>query len=690
VPLSVAILKRWEYLAFTECGLEASAKKRGVVSLQSPLQDHTNYNINVKEGLKVAGIPIGSDPFILKELKDLVHENVGNAYDAVHNLPDLQYQHLLNVNCGGNARTQHIWQTVRPDLAIQAAKEVDELTKEAIGQMLPKNALATDQVEQQCFRPLRHGGLGYRKSMNTTAAAYVGGFALAAHGPFGIGKIDPELMESINNPTNYETSILQFPSIFALHQAWLQLLNNERAMTLCKAAVADCLGPQRDIDENDDDYSRRCYKVRKQDNITFETAWKRKYILGINSASTTTPESLTQTLREITETQWQNMLQDNPSTIEIDRYDNPGMHPSIIGDLWDCGERKLQRLFSRLNEMEETELHLKSERTAQLQARLRGKLNQMANIPLQATPSRPQTRFSNEEWKTMLNDRLQIPMVMGLNIQHQLCQCKAQIGDGRHFRRCRISNGMMKIHDDIRDITLQMVRNAGLTATAEPRGLLPDNTTERPADIFIINWEIKTGSAKQKDLKIFSKHAIDLSFPLVDSDKHDAIQDIGNTVGVVANRKTLSKLNKVGTQAERTRRGNSLTMKQRCADQDINYWPIPVEGDGQTSTSFEAFINKVSDSASNVGHNPRCFKKRWTTTIACALAKKGAQMVNRRTSAEYKRLAGIPHSNLEIMSHPASLIPDLLGLDRNNYYHRFSNAYKTGKGNNTRRAFRNT
>ena len=162
---------------------------------------------------------------------------------------------------------------------------------------------------------------------------------------------------------------------------------------------------------------------------------------------------------------------------------------------------------------------------------------------------------------------------------------------------------MMKIHDDIRDITLQMVRNAGLTATAEPRGLLPDNTTDRPADIFIINWEIKTGNAKQKDLKIFSKHAIDLSFPLVDRDKHDAMQDIGNTVGVVANRKTLSKLNKVGTQAERTRRGNSLTMKQRCADQDINYWPIPVEGDGQTSTSFEAFINKVSDSASNVGHN---------------------------------------------------------------------------------------
>jgi hypothetical protein len=60
---------------------------------------------------------------------------------------------------------------------------------------------------------------------------------------------------------------------------------------------------------------------------------------------------------------------------------------------------------------------------------------------------------------------------------------------------------MLEIHDDLRDVTLQMVRNAGLTATVEPRELLPDNTTERPADIFIVNWEIiRTGSIKEKDL----------------------------------------------------------------------------------------------------------------------------------------------------------------------------------------------
>jgi hypothetical protein len=91
IPISVAILKRWEYLALTECGLEASPKKRGVVSLQTPLQNRIQFNINVKEGLKVAGVPIGSDSFVLKELQNVVNENVKNAFEAVENIPDLQY-----------------------------------------------------------------------------------------------------------------------------------------------------------------------------------------------------------------------------------------------------------------------------------------------------------------------------------------------------------------------------------------------------------------------------------------------------------------------------------------------------------------------------------------------------------------------------------------------------------------------
>ena len=53
---------------------------------------------------------------------------------------------------------------------------------------------------------------------------------------------------------------------------------------------------------------------------------------------------------------------------------------------------------------------------------------------------------------------------------------------------------MLKIHDGLRRETLKMVRSAGLTAVEEQQGLLQDNPLERPGDIFIINWEIKTGT----------------------------------------------------------------------------------------------------------------------------------------------------------------------------------------------------
>ncbi len=68
------------------------------------------------------------------------------------------------------------------------------------------------------------------------------------------------------------------------------------------------------------------------------------------------------------------------------------------------------------------------------------------------------------------------------------------------------------------------------------------------------------------------------------------------------------KLTNTGTQAEKNMRGNSLTMQQRCAAENVNYWPVPIEGDGQTSKSFDSFLNKVSDYASSEGHNSQCFK----------------------------------------------------------------------------------
>ncbi len=57
VPMATAILLRWEYLALSMCGLEASSKKRGVCSMQSILKTEDYYSIPIPDGLKVGGIP---------------------------------------------------------------------------------------------------------------------------------------------------------------------------------------------------------------------------------------------------------------------------------------------------------------------------------------------------------------------------------------------------------------------------------------------------------------------------------------------------------------------------------------------------------------------------------------------------------------------------------------------------------
>jgi hypothetical protein len=73
---------------------------------------------------------------------------VEHPFDAVNELPDLQYQHLLNLNCGGNSRAQHLWQTIRPVLAINGIKEVDNLTKKAISPMMAANAMDNAEIEK--------------------------------------------------------------------------------------------------------------------------------------------------------------------------------------------------------------------------------------------------------------------------------------------------------------------------------------------------------------------------------------------------------------------------------------------------------------------------------------------------------------------------------------------------------------
>ncbi len=80
VPMATAILFRWEYLALSMCGLEASPKKRGVCSLQSTLTTEDYYSIPTTDGLKVGGIPIGKDKYVITEIAKILTETVAKVY----------------------------------------------------------------------------------------------------------------------------------------------------------------------------------------------------------------------------------------------------------------------------------------------------------------------------------------------------------------------------------------------------------------------------------------------------------------------------------------------------------------------------------------------------------------------------------------------------------------------------------
>jgi hypothetical protein len=94
----------------------------------------------------------------------------------------------------------------------------------------------------------------------------------------------------------------------------------------------------------------------------------------------------------------------------------------------------------------------------------------------------------------------------------------------------------------------------------------------------------------------------------------------------VANKKATSKSNNIGSKQDQEKRSNDRFMSKRCELQGINYnyWPVPVEGDGQTSANFEAFLKTISDAASelrNPGHDSSSFKRKWKILLACKLAK---------------------------------------------------------------------
>ncbi len=142
---------------------------------------------------------------------------------------------------------------------------------------------------------------------------------------------------------------------------------------------------------------------------------------------------------------------------------------------------------------------------------------------------------------------------------------------------------------------------------------------------------------------------------------------------MVANKKAQEKSNNIGSKQDQEKRGNDRSMSKRCNLQGKNYWPVPVEGDGQTSANFEAFLKNISDAASelrNPGHNSSSFKRKWKILLACKLAKKSAQIAISCAINEYRRIAKVSEPDDELSLQSQMLVPDIVGASRSyrNWY----------------------
>jgi hypothetical protein len=643
IPLPLALTKRWQYLVQTMCGLRAK-KKQGVAGLgisQEKYGDPKRGGVQVQDGLEIAGTPIGSDEYVLDKLDDMVDEKVRLSYEAVGQIRKGQEQHLLQTQCCGNARVQHLWQVINPDLSKRARNQTDTLTLAAVKKTLGLSEYDDFQEssQQQVFLPQRFGGLGYRKAEDVVNSAFIGGFALAAFGDHKIYDIYPPLKDDIISP---ETS--ELPSMIALCSAWKEeILLTPRAKILAQAVAADALCPITQTEPGDDTpLNSPVIRVAERQDIQYELRWKMEHVMG----STLPEEVKSSTLNDqISERALENiviMTNDNVWTNARQRmYDSPELFPSLLQKWIQQGGSKMQKLFGRLRDGWRYLQFYSILPDQKAQARFKGTLSAIAAEPLRALPNNIERTYATDTFQWFLCNRIQCQQPSARDIALQYCGCipasraRYPILDGRHFRRCRYYNVMARIHDTIRDFFFMMVRAAGLTAVKEPLGLLPDNPDDKPADIYITGWKIP-GIEE-------TNHAMDFTCPLSES-MWDSItlevkKERATVVGAMGMDAENRKRDNVGTPTEQRARGNTSTMIVRCRDQNIHFWPVALEGDGVATNSLMSFFNNVCDAAHKLKDvNRSTFKAYFLSRLAHTLHQVSARLSLRQTAAARARL----------------------------------------------------
>ena len=85
-----------------------------------------------------------------------------------------------------------------------------------------------------------------------------------------------------------------------------------------------------------------------------------------------------------------------------------------------------------------------------------------------------------------------------------------------------------------------------------------------------------------------------------------------STAGVMASCAVKAKLAHKGIPPD------NRTIFSRCHQQNIHYWPIALEKDGCSSSSFRAFFKNVCDAAGKFsGQNTAAFRNYWHARLGC-------------------------------------------------------------------------
>ena len=229
--------------------------------------------------------------------------------------------------CGGNAYVQHLWQVLNPEDSESARIKTDFLTFQAIKKTMGVTGELPTSCIRQIFLPQRFGGLGYRKANDVVNAAYIGGFALAAHGPHNISQIYPPLRHDVNEP---ESSML--PSMISLSKAWkeeVELTNHSFVLAKAVAAGVVCPVISSSGEEGEDSYANE--KNLERQETTYELRWKMEALKG-----KTMPEGLDcQALDSEIETRADDRIKylvekDLWSDHNAERAARPADYPSLI------------------------------------------------------------------------------------------------------------------------------------------------------------------------------------------------------------------------------------------------------------------------------------------------------------------------------------------------------------------------